>query len=202
MSTERVQQKSDDIIEKLFLWAIPKWLTPNHFTYARFALLPIVFHLMNIQEYTWGFTFFVIAACTDFIDGTLARKRDLITDVGKIIDPIADKMLIGLMLYFIGFEYLIVKIFLVFIIFEIFAVLFSGFFAKILGRPMGANAFGKIKMILQSFAVGIFLIGIIFNIEVLIMTSEWTLITALFFAVMAGIEVSRTKLTYLYKKRK
>jgi phosphatidylglycerophosphate synthase len=60
--------------------------------------------------------------------------------------------------------------------------------------------FGKIKMVLQTFAVALFLTGIITDVTILIMASEWTLVAALFFAIISGIEQSRRRLSARLKK--
>ncbi|MBW6431829.1 CDP-alcohol phosphatidyltransferase family protein, partial [Patescibacteria group bacterium] len=105
MRTENFQQKIDNLIYRVFGKIIPKGIKPNHLTLLRFILIPIVFALLYSGYVVWGLIFFIITASTDFLDGTLARKRNQITDLGKIIDPIADKLLIGTMLYFVGIEY-------------------------------------------------------------------------------------------------
>lgn len=193
MKTERFQQKMDNLIYNLFGQIIPKSIKPNHLTVLRFILIPVVFVLLYLGYIIWGLVVFIITASTDFLDGTLARKRNQITDLGKIIDPIADKLLIGAMLFFFGIEYLIIQIFLVIIVLEIIAALTSGFAYKIIGRPVGANIYGKIKMILQSLAIGFFLLGSIINSKYLFELSIMTLIIALIFALLSGLEQIRIK---------
>ena len=149
--------------------------------------VPFIFYLLTRGYNTWALVLFTFSVCTDFIDGALARTRDQVTDLGKIIDPIADKMLILTILVYIGFDYLIVWVFTIFIMFEMVAVFGSALFARYIGRPIGANVFGKIKMILQSFSVGLFLLGLIFSSELTIITSEYILGAALIFAVLAGL---------------
>lgn len=202
MKTQNFQAKLDIIIYSIFGKFISKKITPNHLTIARFFLIPILFITLLSGNYIAGFIIFVVAASTDFLDGTLARKRNQITDIGKVIDPIADKLLIGTMLYFVGTEHIIVKIFLAVILFEIIAVLFSGFGYKIIGRPIGANVFGKIKMVLQSFSIGGFLLGSIINNKTLLDISMAILVVALFFAVLAGLEQTRIRIKKLKSAKK
>lgn len=65
---------------------------PNYLTILRLILVPIIFALI-LQEYYWAaFAFFLIANITDVLDGRIARKYNLITDWGKLMDPLADKI--------------------------------------------------------------------------------------------------------------
>jgi CDP-diacylglycerol--glycerol-3-phosphate 3-phosphatidyltransferase len=194
-----VQKTIDSFIDKIFLRFIPRSVRPNQVTVIRFILTPIVYALLIQHSYYWALLIFVIAASTDFIDGAMARTRNQITDLGKVIDPIADKLLIMSVLLFIGFQYLIIKIFVVYIIFEMFAVLIGYFFAFFIGKPIGANVFGKIKLNLQCLSVGLFIIGVIVSNNVLIKISKYVLFLALFFAVVAAIETGRRKVrNYLH----
>ncbi len=199
METKTFQNKIDILVEKIFLWAIPTWVKPNWLTYFRIITVPIIGWLLYDGNIKTAFILFLISASTDFLDGSMARRRDKITDLGKVIDPIADKMLIATILVYIGFEYLIIKIFIVFILFEILSVIFGSVLAYKFGRPVGANIYGKIKMILQSISVGAFLVGIITHNNYLITGSEYTLFIALVFAALAGIEVYRKKRQVLKK---
>lgn len=73
------------------------WNLPNILTVARIAITPVVAFLPFIEGY-WPklacFVIFVAAAVTDVIDGRIARRRGLITDLGKTLDPLADKLLL------------------------------------------------------------------------------------------------------------
>jgi CDP-diacylglycerol--glycerol-3-phosphate 3-phosphatidyltransferase len=144
--TNNFQLKLDKLIDKVFLWAFPSCIKPNHLTYFRIATIPFIFWLMYIDKYALALILFVLSASTDFLDGSMARRRNQVTDLGKIIDPIADKMLIAVLLYSIGFQYLIVKIFLIFITLEIIVVFIGALLSYKFGRPIGANVYGKINI--------------------------------------------------------
>lgn len=199
MKTQRLQNKLDNIIEKLFLWAFPRNFEPNWLSIFRILTVPFIYLLLTNSTYIWAFGLFVLSASTDFIDGTMARKRQKITDLGKILDPIADKLLIATILFALGFQYLIVKVFLVVIFFEILAIFLSSLLAYKIGRPVGANFYGKIKMVLQSLSVGLFLVGLIWGLSAVITFSEYVLAVALFFAILSGIEIARLKLPIIKK---
>lgn len=72
---------------------------PTKITVTRIALIPIFimfFCLKSVfqQYYILMTAVFILASCTDFIDGHLARKNNMVTDLGKFLDPIADKILV------------------------------------------------------------------------------------------------------------
>jgi CDP-diacylglycerol--glycerol-3-phosphate 3-phosphatidyltransferase len=74
--------------------------TPNIITSIRIALVPVVLWLILGYWESWegrlaALILLVVAASTDGIDGAIARKRNLVTNLGKILDPIADKALLS-----------------------------------------------------------------------------------------------------------
>jgi CDP-diacylglycerol--glycerol-3-phosphate 3-phosphatidyltransferase len=73
------------------------WTLPNILTVARIALTPVIALLPFIAGWlpkVIAFVVFLAAAISDFYDGKLARERGEITDLGKILDPLADKLLL------------------------------------------------------------------------------------------------------------
>ncbi len=73
---------------------------PNKITLTRIFMIPIfvaIFFLEGILPYNYAIAavVFALAACTDFIDGHIARSRGLVTNLGKFLDPIADKVLVS-----------------------------------------------------------------------------------------------------------
>jgi CDP-diacylglycerol--glycerol-3-phosphate 3-phosphatidyltransferase len=186
VKTQLLQDRLDILIERVFLWAIPGWVRPNWLTYLRMLTVPVIAWLLYSGQAIPAFLLFVFSASTDFLDGAMARRRNQITDLGRVIDPIADKMLIATILIYVGFEYLIVKIFLIFILLEIGAVLSGSALSYRFGEPVGANVYGKIKMIIQS-------ISVLIHNDYLIAASVSLLYVALVFAILAGIKVFRNK---------
>ena len=70
---------------------------PNKLTLLRLILIPffmLAFYLDFTGHYLVSLGIFAVAAITDFFDGYIARKRNLVTDLGKFLDPIADKVLV------------------------------------------------------------------------------------------------------------
>ena len=70
---------------------------PNKLTMGRLILIPffiLAFYLDFTGHYLVALGIFAVAAFTDFLDGYIARKYNLVTDLGKFLDPIADKVLV------------------------------------------------------------------------------------------------------------
>ena len=73
---------------------------PNKISLTRICMIPLfvlVFFLEGLLPYNYVISavLFALAACTDFIDGHIARSRGLVTNLGKFLDPIADKVLVS-----------------------------------------------------------------------------------------------------------
>lgn len=135
---------------------------PNLITMARIALAPlfiwVLFLFQNQAAHErWIVVFlFVLASATDGVDGALARKRNQVTDLGKLLDPIADKVLIGgalIALSVLGqIDWWITLIILVR---EVGITVYR--LVVIKDRVIAASGGGKLKTIMQSIAVGFYL---------------------------------------------
>ena len=99
---------------------------PNAITFARLLLVPLVFILIIDGNHNLlAFILFAIAGLTDFVDGYIARKTNMVTEFGKAIDPLVDRLLLGcgvIALYITG---LLPMWILIFIIFRDFFLLSS-----------------------------------------------------------------------------
>src|SRR5688572_19095975 len=70
------------------------WNVPNQVTVSRLVLAVVLFALLGWGFYTAALVVFIVAASTDWVDGYWARKYGQITQLGRILDPFADKMII------------------------------------------------------------------------------------------------------------
>lgn len=135
---------------------------PNAITVIRILLVPVVIALMfqapatNSWQRWLAVTAFVVSIATDGLDGSIARRRGLITDLGKILDPIADKALIGGALVSLS------------ILGQIDWWITIAILVRELGitayrlivvrkRVLAASTGGKVKTVLQAVAVGFYL---------------------------------------------
>jgi len=76
-----------------------RMIIPLFFTGLRFALTPIIMYYIAQADFVYAFIFFACAACTDFLDGWSARFLRQETQLGALLDPLADKVLITGVLY-------------------------------------------------------------------------------------------------------
>lgn len=147
-----------------------RFTLPNIITVARIAMCPVIFWLAmapGAGARFSAFVLFVVAGLSDVWDGYLARRYDLITDVGKLLDPIADKLL--LLVTFIPF-YLIshrgteldlipwwgampMWVMVVILGRELFITLFRQYAVR-RGVVIAAGKSGKYKALFQSLFVG------------------------------------------------
>jgi CDP-diacylglycerol--glycerol-3-phosphate 3-phosphatidyltransferase len=174
---------------------------PNLLTIVRILLIPLfcifIFDLKNTGIYksshpenlTIAGIIFSIAAITDYFDGYFARKWNQITTAGKLLDPLADKILTTAA--FIGFiEWGFVPGWTVVVILtrEFLITGLRSIIVESGGKSSGASILGKIKTFLQMSSI----ILILFEWEIL---GVYVYYLSLFFTVYSGID-------YLYKARK
>ncbi len=131
---------------------------PNKLTILRIILVPI-FMLTLLWDFQYHFfvslAIFAVASITDLFDGKIARKRGLITDFGKFLDPIADKMLTTAA--FLGFiklniVYGVVWVTLIVLIRE-FTVSSVRMIAAASGKVVAADIWGKAKTVCQMIGI-------------------------------------------------
>ncbi|PIS05075.1 MAG: hypothetical protein COT81_03100 [Candidatus Buchananbacteria bacterium CG10_big_fil_rev_8_21_14_0_10_42_9] len=173
----------DKLLAKTILPFIPHSVKPNHVTILRFILTPFVLWLLITGNYTWGIPAFLITAFTDAIDGSMARTRDQITELGKAIDPIADKLLISTVLLVTALPYFYYTTIIVILLDISFII--AGWIYKSRGEDISANVWGKIKMTLQAISFTLLLIGIITQSPILFYLSLGGFFFAILFATIS-----------------
>ncbi len=136
---------------------------PNKLTLLRVILVPVfmVFAAMgrigtadyNPTAHLIAGIVFAAASLTDFLDGYLARKYHLVTDFGKFMDPLADKMLTTAAFIYMLVDGLCSPVVLALILFREFAVAGVRMIAAGSGTVIAANMWGKVKTVLQMLTV-------------------------------------------------
>lgn len=140
---------------------------PNILTGLRFVLIPCLVVLLAIEQTTWiafwAWFCFTFAALTDLLDGYLARRFDCETVFGKLMDPLADKLLVtAALLMLIPLDRIPAWVCLLIISREIFITGVRGLAAS-KNKVVAADNIGKIKANFQYFGIGflIFPVGLL-----------------------------------------
>ena len=135
---------------------------PNKLTMARIIMVPIFMAVMLAEYYIPALIIFALASITDFLDGYIARKYNLVSSFGKIMDPLADKLLVfSALVCFIQLGVVSVWAPIIIIAREFF-VTSMRVVAVSKGKVIAASWWGKIKTNVQLFALlgGMLLLGL------------------------------------------
>jgi CDP-diacylglycerol--glycerol-3-phosphate 3-phosphatidyltransferase len=129
---------------------------PNILTILRIALVPVFIYLIFGKHHILGATIvFILASITDFFDGLLARRFNVITNFGKIMDPLADKILVISALLALSMppiDYISLAVFFIIVSREIAVTVLRNYYAK-KHVFIPANIWGKIKTTLQMIGI-------------------------------------------------
>ena len=177
---------------------------PNKITISRIILIPIFVVLMLIRIEEWGditilgatmpvthllgAIIFIIAAVTDWIDGYYARKLNLVTNMGKFLDPLADKLLVSAALIVLVELQMAPSWIVIIIISREFAVTGLRLVLAGEGEVVAANMLGKIKTWAQIVAISTLLLHNIFFEMFSFPFDKLALWVALFFTVWSGLD--------------
>lgn len=169
---------------------------PNKITVFRVLMIPIFLVLMLCTGIPYGKYFalavFIIACLSDFLDGHLARKYNLVTNFGKFMDPLADKLLVcSALICFVSFQTVPAWVVIVIIAREF---IISGFrlVASDNGLVIAASYWGKFKTASQMVMCGLFIVN--FDAPVFNVLEQVFLWIAFALTVISLID-------YLYKNR-
>ncbi|MCQ2552339.1 MAG: CDP-diacylglycerol--glycerol-3-phosphate 3-phosphatidyltransferase [Clostridia bacterium] len=159
---------------------------PNKLTLLRVILVPVFVVMYIKQMFIPAFIVFIVASFTDMLDGKIARKYNLITNFGKIMDPLADKILVySAFCLFIEDGTMPAWILIVILLRE-FTVAGMRTVAASEGIVIAAGITGKIKTVLQMIAVPLLIISSMHN--VLYILSQVFLWASLVMTIVSGVE--------------
>lgn len=176
---------------------------PNKITVSRVLLIPvfIVFMLadfgmgkltiggteLSIEQFIGGLLF-IFASATDWLDGYIARKHNLVTNMGKFLDPLADKLLVSAA-FIILVEFGLAPSWVVIIIISReFAVTGLRLLLAGEGEVVAANQLGKIKTVTQILAISSLLLNNIFFEAINVPFGTIMLYICLFFTIWSGLD--------------
>lgn len=175
------------------MWS--KMNLPNKLTMIRMVAVPFFIIAFMMGAYPVALVLFCAASITDFFDGKIARDRGLVTNFGKIMDPLADKILVySALCLFIESE-IIDAWMLIIILAREFIVAGMRTVSASEGKVLAAGMSGKIKTVLQMVAVIVFMLGLSLPDYRAIMTAGNVIfILSLVMTVYSGCE-------YVYRNR-
>lgn len=131
---------------------------PNKLTIARVIAVPFFIAAYLTQNYIPAFIIFIVASFTDMLDGKIARKYNLVTNFGKIMDPLADKILVYAAFCLMVQDSVVPGWMLIIILAREFAIAGMRTVAASEGIVIAAAMSGKIKTVLQMIAVPLLLL--------------------------------------------
>ena len=186
---------------------------PNKLTLCRIILVPVFMIFVSLTEFgteTFNATWYLVAGIvfaaasfTDYLDGHLARKWHMVTDFGKVADPLADKLLTTVALIYMMRDGVCSPVVLCIILAREFAV--SGLRMVAAGAKDGkviaANMWGKVKTVLQMLTIIFYFFGIslTYGNTVLGNLNVWLISYWLCWLVAAATAISGIK--YLWDNR-
>ena len=133
------------------------WNLPNVLTSLRILFIPVFVWLVLAEHQWWAFGLFAVLMATDKLDGDIARARGLITDFGKIADPIADKALMTAALVSLNIIGVLPIWITVVILVREFGITLWRMWMLRNGKVVPASKGGKLKTVLQALAVALYL---------------------------------------------
>jgi CDP-diacylglycerol--glycerol-3-phosphate 3-phosphatidyltransferase/cardiolipin synthase len=160
---------------------------PNKLTIARIIAVPFFIAAYYLEWHLVAFIIFILASFTDMLDGKIARKYNLVTNFGKIMDPLADKVLVysafclmvpdpvpgWMLIVILAREFLVAGVRTV---------------AASEGIVIAAAMSGKIKTVLQMIAVCMLLIAPVIGVPWFLTLSKVVLWAALVMTIVSGVQ--------------
>ena len=166
----------------------------NIITVVRILLAPVFVWLMVLDDDQLGIwrwvagALFIVSIATDSVDGFLARSRNLVTDFGKLVDPIADKILVGAALVALSIiDELWWWVTIVILVREFGITIFR--FLMLRDHVIPAGFLGKLKTVVQAIAVSFALVPLWTVLGDWVLWINWTLMgAALVLTVVSGVQ--------------
>ncbi|MFW6015742.1 MAG: CDP-diacylglycerol--glycerol-3-phosphate 3-phosphatidyltransferase [bacterium] len=133
---------------------------PNMLSFARILLIPVFILFFLNENYVLAGMFFSISAITDFFDGYFARKYNITTKLGKILDPFADKLTIISVLVVLIISNIIPQYIAIIILIREVFILISSTISYIMGFDfINPSKIGKLSIFILYVAIAIRLIN-------------------------------------------
>ncbi len=163
----------------------------NKLTVLRIILVPIFLICAMVNTTTANIialSIFIVASVTDKLDGYIARSRNQITNFGKFMDPLADKLLVTCALILLVEKGIIAAWVVVVIIAREFIVSGLRTLAASQGVVIAASNWGKLKTVIQMIAIIMGLLSLVYNPEWLNITTQVTIYLAAVITIISGVD--------------
>lgn len=139
-------------------WKREYFSIPNLLGYFRIILLPVFLyiysHAASKKDYVTAFVILLVSFLSDFVDGKIARRFNMITQFGKMLDPFADKLTQGVLAIAVAMNYPLMWAFVIlFALKEAYMAYMGMVLLKKRGAWEGAQMFGKVCTTLINFGV-------------------------------------------------
>lgn len=136
---------------------------PNYMSFARLLLIPFIIWFYAHENYTVAVVLLAVSELTDVLDGIVARKFDMITELGKVLDPICDKVMQGglgvCLLLRHGDLWYVWAFFALLVVKELSMLILGWAAARRTGHMVGAQWYGKLStVVLNSVMIVLFLL--------------------------------------------
>lgn len=139
---------------------------PNAISVARIILIPFIAYYFLEDKIFISVVLICTSGLSDMFDGLIARKFNQVTELGKMLDPLADKLTQGIVAICLTIKYPHIRVLLlVFIGKELLMLIFAIVLLKAKKRPCAAQWYGKVSTVLFYFSVAIIVAMSAFNVE-------------------------------------
>jgi CDP-diacylglycerol--glycerol-3-phosphate 3-phosphatidyltransferase len=169
---------------------------PNQLTILRILLVPVIGAALALDftdHYQVSAVAYATAAATDTLDGRIARSRNLVTELGKFLDPLADKLMVITVLVILASQSLLASWVVVVIATREFLITGIRSVAAAQGVVVSSTPWGKSKMLTQNFMIGFIILA---------QPYTWLKPLAVAFTWIAVVATVLSGLDYLWRYRR
>ena len=140
---------------------------PNLITLARILLVPVVVWAIASNQMLFAFLLFAAAGVSDAVDGFLAKRFDMASELGKYLDPLADKVLIVAIYVSLGIADALPRWLVILVVSRDLLIVGGVMFSWLLGKPVGVkpHPVSKVNTAVQLLLVGIVLASLGFGFD-------------------------------------
>ena len=151
------------------------WNIPNVISLIRLALIPVFVWLLVISEYGWAGVLLGVIGATDWIDGYLARRLGQVTEVGKFLDPLADRLAVAVAVVGGLLTGVLPAVFgIALIVREVFIGIGAAYGWSRGVTKLDVRYIGKLATLLLYFSISLFYGGVGFDLDVMVVAAWLT----------------------------